>query len=445
MNVLLISYYFAPVNSIASVRPGKLCKYWMRQGHNVTVLTRAYGNSSASPHGDGMPDELRQCRIIRTKIFSIQQLTKKAMGLESRQSVEKTVGKINRSPLHHLYRWFSNLFNEDNITWYWLSRRKIRELMRNGDYDLIFSTCGPVASHKIAYYAKSLASSSVWIADFRDHYVNMSSSVNRLKLMFLKGFTRKVIQKANAVTCVSAGLADALNGNNSDTPFRVLPNGFDRDDYQKLAEEQKETAGSGGRTFRMVYTGYLYGKKRDVSPLFRAIGELADEHAIDRDRVRFLYAGQQGEYIRQFAATYGLEQIVEDVGSVSHEKSLLLQSTADALILSTWNYRNEQGIVTGKIYEYMMQDKPIIALVNGDLAGSAVAGLIGECRLGVVWEQAGDMEDYPRLKSYLLHLYRCAMENRPSAFEPDREAIARYSYEQIARSFVDLYGTLHGA
>ena len=39
MKILIVSYYFPPQNSIASLRPYSWAKWWSRAGHDVTVLT----------------------------------------------------------------------------------------------------------------------------------------------------------------------------------------------------------------------------------------------------------------------------------------------------------------------------------------------------------------------------------------------------------------------
>ena len=38
MRILVISYYYAPQNTIGAIRPTKLVKYLERMGHQVTVL-----------------------------------------------------------------------------------------------------------------------------------------------------------------------------------------------------------------------------------------------------------------------------------------------------------------------------------------------------------------------------------------------------------------------
>ena len=39
MKILIVSTYFPPANSIASLRPYSWAKWWSRAGHDITVLT----------------------------------------------------------------------------------------------------------------------------------------------------------------------------------------------------------------------------------------------------------------------------------------------------------------------------------------------------------------------------------------------------------------------
>ena len=39
MQILIVTHYFPPENTIASLRPYSWAKYWTRSGHQVTVLT----------------------------------------------------------------------------------------------------------------------------------------------------------------------------------------------------------------------------------------------------------------------------------------------------------------------------------------------------------------------------------------------------------------------
>jgi hypothetical protein len=450
MNILLIAYYFAPAYSIAAVRPSKLCKYWTRKGHQVTVLTSTYDEVANNQDKTLLSEELEHCRIIRVNYFSLIRLLCKFTGyhvfVES-GAKNKTDGsiakKIYEMPFLGIVRKIRHSINEDNFTWYWNSRRALRKLAQTEDeFDFIFSTCGPIASHQIGRYAKRLFPGTVWIADFRDQYDQLSTVVTSWKKKQFKRIIWKISQAADAFSFVSSGLTEAFRNEAGGIEKFIITNGFDRDDFATDVTPLKKEGGE--RSFNIVYTGHLYGYKRDFSALFRVLRDLENDKLIDVCNVHVVYAGTHGALVKQMAAQYDLEANVVDLGLLMRKDSLALQKSADVLLLTTWNYKNEQGIVTAKIYEYMMQESPIIALVNGDLAGSAVADIIRKCRLGVVWEQANDAEDYPRLKDAFLKMYLDCMSGRKIDVDPDRKEISIYSYDSIASEFIDLANGLLG-
>ena len=45
----MVSYYFAPQNTIGAVRPTKLAKYLTRMGYDVTVICGAGMNAAKDP------------------------------------------------------------------------------------------------------------------------------------------------------------------------------------------------------------------------------------------------------------------------------------------------------------------------------------------------------------------------------------------------------------
>src|SRR5579871_6034973 len=69
MNILLISWYFPPVNDVAALRTGALADFLTRRGHNVFVLTAARQGNDES-----LTIPLPPERVIRTDWFDIDHL-----------------------------------------------------------------------------------------------------------------------------------------------------------------------------------------------------------------------------------------------------------------------------------------------------------------------------------------------------------------------------------
>ncbi len=69
MRILLVSYYFAPANTMGALRITRLASFLMRRGHDVRVLAAADPGSPPTLDCD-FPDE----RVLRTSQFDINWL-----------------------------------------------------------------------------------------------------------------------------------------------------------------------------------------------------------------------------------------------------------------------------------------------------------------------------------------------------------------------------------
>ena len=62
MKILIISFFFAPVNKIGAVRVSKTAKYLERFGHDVRILT----NSCKNNKDNSLPVEINKEKIYYT-------------------------------------------------------------------------------------------------------------------------------------------------------------------------------------------------------------------------------------------------------------------------------------------------------------------------------------------------------------------------------------------
>ncbi|HEY6915534.1 MAG TPA: glycosyl transferase family 1, partial [Paludibacter sp.] len=76
-----------------------------------------------------------------------------------------------------------------------------------------------------------------------------------------------------------------------------------------------------------------------------------------------------------------LTQYVDKVGYMPHADAIAFQQTSPVLLLLINNTPNANGILTGKFYEYMASERPI--LVIGPLK-SDVATLLEETQAGMI-------------------------------------------------------------
>jgi hypothetical protein len=136
-------------------------------------------------------------------------------------------------------------------------------------------------------------------------------------------------------------------------PVQVVLNGFDPSDYPRGEPARSKD------TLRIMYAGRLYGERRDPSPLFEAIAKLGPDAA--RVQVDFyVYGGE--DHVRALAKRFGVEAQIKLHPPQAHAEILRLERAADVLLLLLWNHPSERGVFTGKFFEYVGAERPVLAL-----------------------------------------------------------------------------------
>jgi glycosyltransferase involved in cell wall biosynthesis len=93
-----------------------------------------------------------------------------------------------------------------------------------------------------------------------------------------------------------------------------------------------------------------------------------------------------------------LSRNVHVIDYVPHDKVVEFQKKSQVLLLIVNNVASAKGIITGKIFEYLMAKRPVLAIapINGD-----VSEIINETNSGTVI----DFDDKIGLKKAILELY----------------------------------------
>lgn len=431
--ILLISYYFAPQNSIGAVRPTKLAKYLTRMGHEVTVICGEGMTGAEDPTLRRDMEEIGDIRALRewNPLRAWKARKRSAAGTRTAPAApvqDAAAGTARQASLPrrladalYLYLW-------------WLAdvsfrRAAIRELKRlKGPYDIVFSSYAPFSVHEIARWAKRKGIAKKWIADFRDEVGLSFRWQNGRKERYM----RMLRKEADMLCAVSEGFLEMMR---FEDVGRVLSNGFDREDAGGVAEREHEKTGE----LRVVYCGTIeMGRKsippRDLTPMFRALRALADGKALDRERLKLVYAGGEGTLFTSYAEACGLKECVEDHGRVSREESIRLQRGADILLMASWNMASQRGILTGKLFEYMMMDKPIVCCMSGDLPQSGVKKVLEETGVGLCVEQANAEADEAALLQWLEETVERWKAGERLIPQKKEDAVEAYAYPELART-----------
>lgn len=421
--VLIISYCFPPRPVIGSQRPYGLAKYLHEFGWESVVVTPAYPGKT--PEG---------IQVIRTDYKCMADSLKKSVGLSSEKKGGGS-GLIVQSSVDSDPRWRRItkplkdviLFPDENRGWYDFAVKAALGYLKNERVDAIVSSSLPVTCHLIAKRIKE-KTGIPWVADFRDlwtqnHYYDKGAVIRFIE----RRFELRTLKRADALVTVSEPLRDTLEALHRGKKVYCVTNGYDEDEYG--TEDGMVTD-----KFTITYTGSLHEGKRDPALLFEAMRQLIAEERIDRSRVEIRFYGREGALVTDMLKRYNMEGIVRFYGFVSKEEAVACQKESQLLLLLLWNNSGEEGVFTGKIFEYLGARRPIVAI---GWSRGVVVDLLRRTGAGGV---AGDLDS---LKAMLAGYYREFKESGRVTYRGN-DRIKDYTYRNISEEYALILDALSG-
>lgn len=439
MKLLFVVTAFYPEQAIGSVRTTKFAKFLDRAGHDVHVISLApapWAPRDESLRFSGL-EHIQWTSIPQGKWFRrvFVSMRSTVIGEQSALNAARNGDASGLSVLKLKIKSIAQLVYTlvKALDWTIQVKRHVRRHMIDARFDAIFTSYPSLASPFAGLMSKRMGLSDLLMIDFRDPISYGSSS----PLSFGRLLERWFMRKAEVTSYASAGVYAKVTGGGieSNVTAKVVTNGFDPDDLAEVVQASKVPSDS--TSFRFAYVGALYGGKRDLAPFFYALSEVVKQHPRYARTIAIHYAGQEGAAFCTQAAAHGLQSLVVDHGRIARNQSLGLQQAADVCLLSTWNTPDDQGILTGKMFEYFLLRKPVLAIVNGTLGRSETRQIIEQVGAGFCFEEAtsGDM---PAMMSWLEAILR---EKDETGRITDRYSteVKRFNIEA---SVLDLFATV---
>ena len=222
---------------------------------------------------------------------------------------------------------------------------------------------------------------------------------------------RLVLEQADDVIVVSEAIQKMFVSKServNESKIHVIPNGFDEDDFVKPdTSENKE--------FVITYTGTLSGEY-DTKAFIQGLKQ------VNKDNIKIRLVGRIADEVLDQLKSFN----VEVIGHVEHSQSIQYLMNTDVLLLIIPRIENNEGILTGKLFEYLAARKPIIAI--GPRNGNA-ASIIKECG-------AGKMFNYDDVRGVTTYL--SALEKGEWTIDLNNENYKNYSRKKLTSKLVKL-------
>jgi glycosyltransferase involved in cell wall biosynthesis len=361
MKVLLVTLYFPPAGGGGVQRPLKVASHlpahgiemhvlapddpkWVHEDADLPLPTQAWVHRAryVGPRGRRLADELHG-----------------RSGIDLAVRRASTIGRRLLLP-------------DENVTWNATAIPKAIQIVRSEGIDVVLTTSPPASVHLIGAAVKR-ATGVKWVADLRDsialHAHRSAEGIGaRAKQKARAGVAHLVARRADAIVTAAESITVETRGLSPVGRLVTIPNGCDFDDFAGLEHEH-------GERFRITHAGSFFGK-RDPKPFLRALAASGLEDVT----VRFLGDFRPGD--REAVHELGLDDRVELIPHVPRRESLRLQRESDVLLLLIPEAGGRgRGVLSGKVFEYIAAERPILAVVPPD---GAAAQLVRDANVGIV-------------------------------------------------------------
>lgn len=379
MRILIVACFFPPQNAIASLRPYSWAKYWSRAGHDVQVITIAPDMNR--PDLNPLPfDGFKVLEVPPSALFvKLRSLMRRGTGLQSGGLTTVRLEDSARSPKLPIPRKNSSSLSPTKRAFRWiLDRLRAKGFLSStrmpdqfdlwvnraiahlpsDSFDVIVSTFGPYAAHIVGWQAKKKNPHAVWVADFRDLWTRNHTYAGIGPFTYVERWLERfLLRRCDLVTTVSEPLAALFRNDHPQSMVEVIPNGIDLEDLLKLDPERAFPL-DGKR--RILYTGSLHPVQRDARPILESLKALAPDL---RSQIEIIFIGPNVDMVKPHVDRLALEANVKLLPPVSRPVSLRMQRDADVLLFIEQAHSAERdGVMTGKLYEYLASQRPIWAI-----------------------------------------------------------------------------------
>jgi glycosyltransferase involved in cell wall biosynthesis len=359
MRVLLVTMYFPPAGGAGVARPTKTAGQLAELGFDVHVLAPHDSKWIARDEEAAVPDNVTVHRA-------------RYVGPRGRLPAEELHGLEGAERLLKQAALFSRrlLVPDEFVMWVATAIPAARRIVREHGIDVLLTTSPPPSINLIGAAAKQVTGVP-WVADLRDSVAanpdrRVESAAVRIKEHGQRLVAQLVARSADAVVGVTPAIADEMRALGA-ARVEVIPNGSDFEDFEGLPYRP-------GERFRITHTGTFFGK-RDAKPFLAALARTGPD-------VVARFVGGLRAADREWAEKLGIAGRIEVLPHVPRRRALELQRDSEALLLLLPEAGGRgKSVPSGKIFEYLAAERPILAAVPPD---GAAAQLVREAGAGIV-------------------------------------------------------------
>lgn len=437
MHILVITTYFQPDSAIAAVRPYQLAKYLVKAGHDVTVLRS--GKIYSKPV-QGFRQEDESFRVI-SFLGNDSDAERYRRGEFIEKNTVRTYSNVPvsiRKRLAKVYHILKEPFESGKHIRkaqkdFALQKKILDTLKDEGEkFDLVFSTYSKLENVFAGEYAANLFRAK-WIMDFRDPIVQKNGGTNYIWNLCTKKIQIHALQTANLSTTVSEDYKRELQKFCPHARVETLYNGYDPSEI--MTTNVKTKIGP----LVICYTGTVYRyRQAALEGFLDFLSELLHGKKIEKQNIRFIYAGPNSEVVKSVFKERNILEILEDRGFVSRDEAQLIQNSSDLFLVLSWNTKTSRGALTGKFYEGIRAGKPILTVIAGDVVKSELYTLNEKYNYGFCYELCRREVQTQILNDFFSGVYLQKITKGVIDYHPSDDLKNAFRYDRITEKLLEL-------
>ena len=368
MRVLIITYYWPPAGGSGVQRWLHFVKYLHEFGIEPVVFTIANPNYPI--------EDISLYAQIPKGIEVIKQKIWEPNAFFGKKKKQTGAGFLQQNPsfLQKLILYIRANYFIPDARKFWIrpSVRTITKYLKSNPVDWIITTGPPHSAHLIGRAIKEKTNTK-WLADFRDPWTEIDYfyqlPLSKKSLQKHHKLALSVLLKADIVTVVSNTMQEKYTKLGANC--HVITNGYDGEvlkDKPKLDTK-----------FTLTHIGMLNADRNPII-FWQILAEIIEENKAFKKLLQINLIGKIADEVTMSLRKYQLEQYVNLTTYIPHDAIQAHQEKSQILLLFVNNVPSAKGIVTGKIFEYLRAQRPILALAptDGDLANIITATNTGK-------------------------------------------------------------------
>jgi hypothetical protein len=354
--VLIITYYWPPAGGPGVQRWLKFAKYL--PDFDIQPIVYVPENPTYPIIDTDLEHEVSEKVIVlKNKIIE-------PYGIAAIFSKKNTKGissgiipnQKKQTALQKLMLWVrGNLFIPDaRVFWVKPSVKYLKKYIQENAIDTIITSGPPHSLHLIGLQLKKDLKVN-WLADFRDPWTTIGYH-SALKLSGYadkkhKALESEVLNTADTIIVTSKTTKTEFQQLTS-KPIEVITNGYDVEKVTKQPLDEK---------FTLAHIGSFLSD-RNPKILWESISELIHENPEFAKHFELKLIGKVSQEVLDTIAQYGLNTYLNNLGYVSHQEAVEHQRKSQVLLLIEIDSEATRSIIPGKVFEYMVSERPIVAI-----------------------------------------------------------------------------------